>query len=393
MNQSKSTATCYACSVQLIPTNESKEHIIPNAIGGKLKSKRLLCINCNTTFGSKYESAFVDELRFFSGRLPIKRDRGENKKLHTVDQNTGHKIIIDEQGKTSLAHNIMLEKPDPVNGGRFRFLAPNEKEAKKQIESILRKYPNAKIDMTPQVAKQNDNDHILIGSGLGSLSFFKTAQKCLLNLYMHNGGSRSHIEKEANELFFTEADPHIWFYYDQHLSDKNANLSHTIVVYGRPEESLLFGSIEFFGGIRLIGVLNDNYDGTTFFATHSINPIHNSTRKSDIKIEINREQILSIISQKIFDETKLSHQLGLIESAVRSNHYFSNLIDGVFQKTLLRPENKEEGFTLEMIDEFINETVKAVMPNILAAGEIRRKNAEIEFQKQIAKRSKNKDES
>ena len=34
---------CYICGKELTKLNESEEHIIPNAIGGKLKSKKLIC--------------------------------------------------------------------------------------------------------------------------------------------------------------------------------------------------------------------------------------------------------------------------------------------------------------------------------------------------------------
>ena len=34
---------CYICCEELTKDNDSVEHIIPNAIGGKLKSKELIC--------------------------------------------------------------------------------------------------------------------------------------------------------------------------------------------------------------------------------------------------------------------------------------------------------------------------------------------------------------
>ena len=37
---------CYLCRQVLSKENESVEHIIPNSIGGRLKSKKLLCKKC-----------------------------------------------------------------------------------------------------------------------------------------------------------------------------------------------------------------------------------------------------------------------------------------------------------------------------------------------------------
>lgn len=45
---------CYLCGKLLNEANSSVEHIIPNAIGGHLKSKNLLCKDCNSNTGELY---------------------------------------------------------------------------------------------------------------------------------------------------------------------------------------------------------------------------------------------------------------------------------------------------------------------------------------------------
>lgn len=42
---------CYLCGVLLDKSNSSVEHIIPNALGGNLKSRQLLCKKCNSDIG------------------------------------------------------------------------------------------------------------------------------------------------------------------------------------------------------------------------------------------------------------------------------------------------------------------------------------------------------
>src|ERR1039458_2085888 len=69
---------CYLCSKALTADNESKEHILLNAIGGQLKSNDLLCRKCNSDFGHEADSELAAQLLFLSGHLNIKRDKGEN---------------------------------------------------------------------------------------------------------------------------------------------------------------------------------------------------------------------------------------------------------------------------------------------------------------------------
>ena len=64
MSKSDELASCYACQVNLAPENESFEHILPNGIGGRLRSLRLLCKKCNNTFGTKYEAKFIEDFFF-----------------------------------------------------------------------------------------------------------------------------------------------------------------------------------------------------------------------------------------------------------------------------------------------------------------------------------------
>ena len=47
---------CYLCGMLLSESNRSLEHIIPNAIGGHLKSKDLICKNCNSNTGQKIDA-------------------------------------------------------------------------------------------------------------------------------------------------------------------------------------------------------------------------------------------------------------------------------------------------------------------------------------------------
>lgn len=68
---------CYVCDVELIKENETEEHIILNAIGGKLKSKKLICKVCNSNFGGRIDDSLAKQLNPIANLLNIKRERGK----------------------------------------------------------------------------------------------------------------------------------------------------------------------------------------------------------------------------------------------------------------------------------------------------------------------------
>ena len=68
---------CYICCEELTKDNDSVEHIIPNAIGGKLKSKELICKKCNSKLGYSMDNELAEQLEFFCNFLNIDRERGK----------------------------------------------------------------------------------------------------------------------------------------------------------------------------------------------------------------------------------------------------------------------------------------------------------------------------
>lgn len=66
---------CAICNEEITEKNRSIEHIIPNAIGGILKTYKLFCKNCNSKFGSNLDAAFVKNFSFINASVDIRRDR------------------------------------------------------------------------------------------------------------------------------------------------------------------------------------------------------------------------------------------------------------------------------------------------------------------------------
>ncbi|KAF3997003.1 HNH endonuclease [Glaciimonas immobilis] len=76
----KSSETCYLCEklFNSIDVVKHEEHIIQNAIGGKLRSDSILCEKCGETLGGTVDAPFVNAVSSLSGIIAeLARDRGD----------------------------------------------------------------------------------------------------------------------------------------------------------------------------------------------------------------------------------------------------------------------------------------------------------------------------
>ena len=68
---------CALCDMEITEKNDTKEHLIPNAIGGRKKIKGFICNSCNKASGDNWDSELAKQLNPFSLFFGITRERGE----------------------------------------------------------------------------------------------------------------------------------------------------------------------------------------------------------------------------------------------------------------------------------------------------------------------------
>ena len=72
----KARQACALCEAPIGEENDSKEHIIPNAIGGRRRVQGFLCRACNMMAGEDWDDVLARQLHPISNLLGIKRERG-----------------------------------------------------------------------------------------------------------------------------------------------------------------------------------------------------------------------------------------------------------------------------------------------------------------------------
>ena len=72
------TATCRGCGDPLTKQNDSKAHVLPQALGGRLAPNGLLCRRCNGILNDVVDLPLVEAFGAWPTLLDIRRQRGKN---------------------------------------------------------------------------------------------------------------------------------------------------------------------------------------------------------------------------------------------------------------------------------------------------------------------------
>jgi hypothetical protein len=134
---------CFGCKEESLLTSE---HIIPQAIGGRLKAP-LLCERCNSTTGRQIDAALTDQLRRFATILNVRRERGENQPFRVTQVETGKEFDFGPQDDVRRVRPEVRKEFD--DNGRITLVdvtASSEKELKKILRGFKQKYSDLEFE-------------------------------------------------------------------------------------------------------------------------------------------------------------------------------------------------------------------------------------------------------
>lgn len=123
------TTYCFACTKPRILT---EEHIIPQAIGGKLKPK-LYCKKCNGSIGEVLDNEISKQFGWIGTLLNIKRERGELQPYELIDRKTGTKLLCDGKSLKRKTPIVKVKSKDGVKLYSADVTARTEEELKKYV--------------------------------------------------------------------------------------------------------------------------------------------------------------------------------------------------------------------------------------------------------------------
>ena len=136
--------TCALCGTSLTSRNASKEHVFPNAIGGRKSVRNFLCVACNSKTGHEWDTELVSQFRPLCTMLNVSRQRGENRPFD-VETLHGRKLTLNPDGSMTIAEPLFASKEFDGNTG-VKIHARTNSELRGILSRLRKKHPQIDID-------------------------------------------------------------------------------------------------------------------------------------------------------------------------------------------------------------------------------------------------------
>jgi hypothetical protein len=275
-------ALCYSCESQITKSNESEEHIIINALGGRLKSRKLLCSSCNNSLGGKYDAALAKALNILANNLDIKRERGKVPSQIGKVSKSGDPIAVEAGGKPKLIKTKIEE--NLIDGKlEIKVSAPDKRAAKKALKGLQRKHGLSDEEIQRLIDQMEFqeyklDDHIHHSVQIGGNEVLKAVLKTAINYYVHEIGEFFQVKEAIEELNASDEETdRVWFL--NHAEDlpkyNNREIMNVLRLKGCPDSKNLICLVDFFSTAQYGVLLSESYSGPKIDKVYSFDLIDN----------------------------------------------------------------------------------------------------------------------
>lgn len=287
---------CYNCNTPLTESNITEEHIILNAIGGKLKSKELICRRCNSEFGDSSDKALAKALQPFSTLLDINRNRGSNPSFIMRDQEN-KEFRIGGPGSTPILHHPYIDVKNEGDKKSVRMTVKNIDELEKILQGKIKsgELNQAQVDIIIEKARKQINEHHPELNFTVSIpqEAFPSIIKSAVNYYIFLTDDNARIkpmipyvkgEKDPTDILCIIT-PEILPYVED-----SKHITHMLHIEGSSRTGLLYCMLEYFSVYHYLVQISDSYEGPDINDTYCYDVISDRTIQRNFSWEIDKAE-------------------------------------------------------------------------------------------------------
>ena len=295
---------CFNCGNKFYSEVTKPEHIIPNCIGGKLKSTSIICSKCNNEY-SKIDESISDALKDLTNILNPSRDNNTKSQLPHKFTSRGFNYTREANGKLYACNIDKAMKKE--NGGLFLkakieySVENNAKEnALKPIFKILEKFckdnniPESKLLETKESIinmPTSSVDMPLVPYSIDfetNQSIFLALLKIAIEFYIYNRNEYVNILSTIDILKNRnlEQAKHFVQYIYPEMIIPNFGIHHFLYLKGNQKTGKLYCIISLYNCLNAFILLNDNYTDASFSNVYYYDLFTNKTI-DDYKINDN----------------------------------------------------------------------------------------------------------
>lgn len=318
---------CCFCDVEISPSNDSGEHIIPNAIGGRKKIRGFICKKCNSTTGSLWDIDLSSQFGWFSLIFRIKRQRGN---VQPVDVTTcdGRNLKMQADGSFILAAPFYGEIIDG-DKVQIRIQAQNVRQARKMMEGVKKKFPKADLDEI--LANMEDrmmplDSLVKLSFTFGGANYGRSVVKTALALAFANGIVLSKASLSLKYLLegVPEGDAPYGLFYSRDLVENRdrTKIFHCVALKGDPARKTLIAYVEYFSFVRYIVLLSNTYEGKEISSYYAVDPIAGKEVPLQVSLNLTDKELVEILAGIYDEDAYIQEVRPVLDLALKCNHMY-----------------------------------------------------------------------
>lgn len=133
------TTNCRGCGTVLTAANDSEAHIIPKALGGRLKPKGIICRTCNTALDRVADNALIEAFGDWPTLMDIPRKGGGNP-TKIIDTKNGRRVRLQPDGALT-AIDVKYDVTSIEDGHAVVIAAGDMKTIRQLLQRAEKQFP------------------------------------------------------------------------------------------------------------------------------------------------------------------------------------------------------------------------------------------------------------
>ena len=278
-----------------------------------------ICSDCNSKTGADWDATLIEQLRPLCTMLNVKRSRGRNRPF-VVETISDRKLAVNPDGSMTIAEPVFEER-QLDSKSEVKIHARTMREMTSMVAGLKKKHPQIDVDEVMKKAdhkREYSREPYAISLNVeGPLAGRAMIKSCLAMVY-DAGLDISHC-MEAESYLLKNGKP-CFGYYNECDVVKNRpekTFFHCVHVCGDPEERQLLAYVEYFGWLRIVACLSNDYKGIAFSHCYAIDPVSGEELDLDIQLVIKPADIAEIYAQRKVDYNEVRRALRVVIGAWR----------------------------------------------------------------------------
>lgn len=314
---------CAICGQNIAPAEDSEEHILPGAIGGRRTVRGFLQDGCNHRSGHTWDAALEKQLRPLALHFGVKRQSGRTLRM-AITTTAGENFLLNSGGHLEMSRPEIKRTPIP-NGETFQVRAGSIAMAREVLEGLKRKYPNVHVESVlagAEVKRTYAQGVMRFDLKFGDPMSGRSLVKSALAL-AHDAGLP--IDRCGDALAYlrdANAEPCFGYYYVDDLVDDRPPSTplHCVAIDANPNTGLILGYVEYFGIHRAVICLGRGYAGKRLKAIYALDPRTGETLDVAVRLDFGVADVRAIYDYECDDAEKRQEAFGAVFGPALSDH-------------------------------------------------------------------------